>query len=231
MARGRISESFIMEIYKKLLLSNKAWVEDRLKIKSDYFKDMLKPQTPEFLWIGCSDSRVPAEEIAGTKPGDLFVHRNVGNLVVPFDTNALSVVQYSVEVLKVNHIIVCGHYGCGGVQAAMSNQKFGFIDKWLQNIKDVIARHADELNAIEDPQKKFDRVIELNVMQQVHYLAKSIFVKNAWAERKAPIIHGWVYDLGNGYIKDLFMIRSNDPYETKIQEWLKQDPARLDHQA
>jgi carbonic anhydrase len=202
-----------MESYKKLLLANRAWVEDRLSIRPDFFSRMAEDQTPEFLWIGCSDSRVPAEDITGTEPGELFVHRNVANQVVHTDFNMLSVLQYAVEVLRINHIIVCGHYGCGGVKNAMSHQDLGLINKWLRNIKDVYRFHAHELDSIGDLRQRFDRLVELNVVEQVQKLAQTSMVQHAWKRERRPTIHGWVYDLRTGYLKDIARVDPNSHLE------------------
>src|SRR6478609_2384335 len=168
------------DFYKKILDNNKQWVEDQLQIDPDYFKDLAKGQQPPLLWIGCSDSRVPANEIIGAKPGEVFVHRNIANLVVHTDINMLSVLDYAVNALKVKHVIVCGHYGCGGVKAAMGNQSIGIIDNWIRNIKDVYRVNKEELNDIKDEDKKFNRMVELNVIEQVFNLAKTSIVQNAW---------------------------------------------------
>lgn len=195
-----------MKSHIDLMLANKAWVQDKLQVRPDYFESMSKGQTPEFLWIGCADSRVPAEEVTGTEPGELFVHRNVANLVIHTDFNMLSVLQYAVEVLKVNHVIVCGHYGCGGVQNALNNKSLGLINKWLRNIKDVYRIHDTELRSISDENKKFERLVELNVIEQVRHLAETSIVQKSWKTRSAPVLHGWVYDLKTGYLKDLAMV-------------------------
>ncbi len=192
-----------MEIYKALLEGNKKWVAEKLDIDPDYFINLSKGQSPEVLWIGCSDSRVPANDITRTKPGDIFVHRNIANMVVHTDMNMLSVLDYAVNVLKVKHVIVCGHYGCGGVKAAMGNQQFGLIDNWLRNIKDVYRYHTEELDAIEDEEQRFKRFVELNVMEQVLDLSKTSIIQNAWQNRNEPKVHGWVYELSTGLIKDL----------------------------
>ncbi|MGF1637880.1 MAG: carbonate dehydratase [Cyclobacteriaceae bacterium] len=188
--------------YRKLLEGNKKWVESKLEINPQFFKDLSKGQSPEFLWIGCSDSRVPANEITGTEAGEVFVHRNIANMVVHTDLNLLSVLQYAVDVLHVKHIIVCGHYGCGGVIAAMSNKSAGLVNKWLTNIKDVYNKHSQELNAISNTTDRANRLVELNVIEQVHNLAKTSIVQKAWQAR-AIQIHGWVYGLDSGIIKDL----------------------------
>ena len=189
--------------YLKLFQNNKEWVADQIKRDPNYFKDLANGQTPEYLWIGCSDSRVPANEITGTKPGEMFVHRNIANMVVHSDMNLLSVLSYAVEVLKVKHIIVCGHYGCGGVLAAMGNKQYGLIDNWLRHIKDVYRYHHKELDQIKDMQARANRLVQLNVIEQVHDLGKTSIVQNAW-ERNQPLhIHGWVYDVADGIIDDL----------------------------
>lgn len=192
-----------MDSYKKLLLSNKAWVKGKLGIREDYFSRMENEQKPEYLWIGCSDSRVPAEEITGTEPGEIFVHRNIANLVVHTDFNLLSVLQFAVEVLEVNHIIVCGHYNCGGVKHALSNKHLGLINKWLKHIKDVYRLHENELNLFKNEKEKFNRFVELNVEEQVKNIVETSIVQRSWLRLKKPIVHGWVYDIGTGYIKDI----------------------------
>jgi carbonic anhydrase len=198
-----------MEDYRRLLLNNKAWVEDRLNVRSDFFT--------EYLWIGCSDSRVPAEDITGTQPGELFVHRNVANLVVHTDFNILSVLQYAVDVLQVKHIIVCGHYGCGGVRTAMSRKDLGLINKWLRHIKDVYRFHSEELDAFGDEDQRYNRLVELNVIEQVHHISDISFVQHAWRRHQRPMIHGWIYDLHTGELKDLVKIdpgeHAHDIYE------------------
>ena len=196
-----------MDSYKKLLLANKAWVQDRLTAKADYFEKSAMGQQPEFMWIGCSDSRVPAEEVVGAEPGELFVHRNVANLVVHTDLNMLSVLQYAVEVLKIKHVIVCGHYNCGGVKNAMSRQDLGLINKWLRHIKDVYRLNRRELETIESDQTRWDRLVELNVAEQVQNLAQTSIVQRAWHADNRPTVHGWVYDIRTGYIKEIACIR------------------------
>ena len=189
--------------YLKLLDNNKKWVADQLSIDPSYFDKLAQSQHPEYLWIGCSDSRVPANQITGTQPGDVFVHRNIANMVIHSDMNMLSVLSYAVEVLKVKHIIVCGHYGCGGVMAAMENKQFGLIDNWLRHIKDVYRLHYKELNIIQDKKQKADRLVELNVIEQVQDLGKTSIVQNAWKREQPLHLHGWVYDVKDGLIKDL----------------------------
>ena len=189
--------------YLKLLNNNKKWVADQLSVDPEYFDKLALSQHPEYLWIGCSDSRVPANQITGTQPGDVFVHRNIANMVIHSDMNMLSVLSYAVEVLKVKHIIVCGHYGCGGVLAAMENKQFGLIDNWLRHIKDVYRLHYKELNSIQDKKQKADRLVELNVIEQVQDLGKTSIVQNAWKREQPLHLHGWVYDVKDGLIKDL----------------------------
>jgi len=192
-----------MKLYKSLLDGNKEWVRERLEQDPMFFERLSKGQSPQFLWIGCSDSRVPANEITRTQPGDIFVHRNIANMVVHSDMNLLSVLDYAVNILKVKHVIVCGHYGCGGVKAAMANEQFGLVDNWLRFIKDVYRTHSQELDSINDEEKKFDRFVELNVIEQVFDLTKTTIIQNAWRERNGPAVHGWVYSLKTGLIKDL----------------------------
>lgn len=193
-----------MQPYEKLLFQNKAWSTEKISDDPDFFKRLQHVQTPEFLWVGCSDSRVPADAITGTVPGEIFVHRNIANIVVHTDLNLLSVLEYAVHHLKVKHIIVCGHYGCGGVKAAMTNHNFGIINKWLRNIKDVYRFHQEELDAIPDNEAKTNRLIELNVKEQVINLAKTSIVQKAWKEDNRPDLHGWVYSLADGIIKPVF---------------------------
>lgn len=199
-----------MKEYKKLLLSNKAWASERLKLDEHYFDTLSKDQNPLFLWIGCADSRVPAEEITHADPGEIFVHRNVANMVVHTDMNLLSVLQYAVEVLKIKHIIVCGHYNCGGVKAAMTNKDFGLINKWLRNIKEVYQKHYDELQAIENEQSRFNTLVELNVKEQIQNLAKTSIVQKAWKNSQLPHLHGWVFDIHQGKIKEVVNISAGE---------------------
>ena len=178
-------------------------MQRKLEVDPEYFEKLSKGQNPQFLWIGCSDSRVPANEITGTQPGDIFVHRNIANMVVHTDMNMLSVLDYAVNILKVKHVIVCGHYGCGGVKAAMNNEQYGLVDNWLRVIKDVYRTHSKELESIVNEEKRFDRFVELNVIEQVFDLTKTSIIQNAWREIDGPQIHGWVYSLKTGLIKDL----------------------------
>ena len=192
------------KLYQKLLQGNKDWVAKKLKENPDFFNDLAKGQSPEVLWIGCSDSRVPANEITNTKSGDVFVHRNIANMVVHTDTNMLSVLDFAVNILEVQHVIVCGHYGCGGIQVAMNNKHFGgVIDNWLRNIKDVYRLHNKELDGIKDVNARDRRLTELNIIEQVYNLCKTSIIQNAWEKHKRPHVHGWVYDVSNGLIKDL----------------------------
>lgn len=193
-----------MKTYEKLLLENKAWAGEKVMDDPEFFSRLEHLQTPEFLWVGCSDSRVPANEITGTQPGEIFVHRNIANMVVHTDLNLLSVLQYAVEVLKVKHIIVCGHYGCGGVKAAMSQHSYGIINKWLRNIKDVYRYHRSEIESLATEDEKVDKLVDLNVQEQVMNLAKTSIVQKAWKDRNAPHLHGWVYSLHDGLIKSVF---------------------------
>jgi len=202
-----------MQQYQKLLLENKAWAKEKVEDDKDFFLRLKDVQNPHFLWIGCSDSRVPANEITNTDPGDIFVHRNIANMVVHTDMNLLSVLQYAVEALKVDHIIVCGHYGCGGVKAAMGNKNLGLINKWLRNIKDVYRNNRTEVDSQSTEEERTNRLVELNVKEQVLNLAKTSIVQNAWRGRQKPYLHGWVYNLKDGLIKDLILMEPNHPID------------------
>ncbi|MDN3584217.1 carbonic anhydrase [Mucilaginibacter flavus] len=195
--------------YNALIKGNAEWVERKLGEDSDFFKKLAKGQQPQVLWIGCSDSRVPANEVTGTKAGEVFVHRNIANVCVHSDMNMLSVLDYAVNVLKVKHVIVAGHYGCGGVAAAMSNKQFGLIDNWLRHIKDVYRLHSYELDRITDETQKLNRLVELNVSEQVYNLCKTSIIQNAWMERHDLEVHGWVINLGTGLVKDLKVTSSS----------------------
>lgn len=199
-----------MKKYEQLLLQNKAWVEQKNQEDNKFFDNLSKTQTPEFLWIGCSDSRVPANQITGTEPGEIFVHRNIANMVIHTDMSMLSVLDYAVNVLEVKHVIVCGHYGCGGVLAAMANKQIGLIDNWIRHIKDVYRMHQDELEDITDMKQRGDRLVELNVMEQVYDLGKTSIIQNSWQKRGGPYVHGWVYELQTGIIKDLKVSMHDD---------------------
>ncbi|CAZ97505.1 carbonate dehydratase [Zobellia galactanivorans] len=191
------------DFYKSLIENNKAWVQSKLDLDPEFFKRLEKGQQPPLLWIGCSDSRVPANEIIGAQPGEVFVHRNIANMVVHSDMNMLSVLDYAVNVLKIKHVIVCGHYGCGGVQAALGNKSYGLVDNWIRNIRDVYRQHQDDLGRIEDETELFDRLVEYNTMEQVYNLAKTSIVQSAWERRQDLNLHGWVYGVGTGIVKDL----------------------------
>lgn len=193
-----------------LLKANREWAAECLRSNPAYFHDMVKGQNPEFLWIGCSDSRVPAEDITGSEPGDLFVARNVANLVVHTDINLMSVVEFAVKSLKVKHIVVCGHYGCGGVRAAMSSHSFGMINKWIRNIKDIAYMYREELELL-DPEARERRLIELNVIEQAKNLTHTSIVQAAWHRKQPLTIHGWVYDISNGRLADLISIDNSFP--------------------
>lgn len=202
-----------MKIYERLLLENKAWAAEQIHEDPEFFSRLEHLQSPEFLWIGCSDSRVPANEITGTQPGEIFVHRNIANMVVHTDLNLLAVLQYAVEVLKVKHIIVCGHYGCGGVKASITHHTYGIINKWLWNIKDVYRFNREELDAISNEDERVDRLIELNIQEQVMNLAKTSIVQRAWKYEQRPHLHGWVYSLHDGIIKPIFELEAGTPID------------------
>ena len=186
-----------------LKAKNRAWAEGKVAADPGFFARLEAQQAPEYLWIGCSDSRVPANEIVGLDPGELFVHRNVANLAPPQDANYLSVLQFAVDVLKVKHIMVVGHYGCGGVKAAVDGQRRGLVDHWLHPIREVCHEHRHELDAIAEPSARLDRLCELNVIRQVRNVASDVFVQDAWARGESIAVHGWVYSLTNGLIRDL----------------------------
>ena len=209
-----------MHSYEKLLADNKLWAANKLSDDPLYFERLAHLQTPEFLWIGCSDSRVPANEITGTQPGEIFVHRNVANIVVHTDVNLLSVLDFAVTHLKVKHIIVCGHYGCGGVRAAITNHDYKYVlNMWLRNIKDVYRLHRKELDAIKNEELKCDRLVELNVQEQVIHLAKTSIIQRAWKYEHRPDLHGWVYGLKDGLIKPVFEMKAG----TKIDDLYEYD--------
>jgi len=198
-----------MHSYEKLLLENKAWAAEKTSEDPEYFERLSQLQAPEFLWIGCSDSRVPANEITGTQPGEIFVHRNVANLVVNTDVNLLAVLDFAVTHLQVKHVIVCGHYGCGGIKAAATKTDYRpVLNMWLRNIKDVIRHHRDELEKIIDEEERTDRLVELNVQEQVMNLAKTTIIQRCWEKEKRPDLHGWVYGLKDGIIKPVFEMKA-----------------------
>ncbi len=193
----------LQQSYDKLFVNNRKWVEEKLVENPDYFTKLAEGQAPTYLFIGCSDSRVPANEITGTDPGEMFVHRNIANLVVHTDINLMSVLQFSVEVLHVKHLIVCGHYGCGGVKAAVDGHHHGLIDKWLRNIKDVYRIHRKDLDGITDEEERHRYLVELNVREQVYHLCMTSIVQKVWRTEKNLHVHGWVYDIHEGFIRDL----------------------------
>lgn len=186
-----------------LLRNNQAWADRVTREDPTFFDRLSRQQSPEYLWIGCSDSRVPANQVVDLLPGEVFVHRNIANLFVHTDMNALSVLEYAVNHLSVRHVIVCGHYGCGGVRAAMSARHHGMIDNWLRHIKDVYRLHQNELEAIADPTQRERRLVELNVVEQVYNVCKTSIVQESWQKTRLPQVHGWVYDVANGLVRDL----------------------------
>lgn len=192
-----------MENFRKIIQHNREWAAAMKAADPDYFEKRAAKQEPQFLYIGCSDSRVPANVVTGTEPGELFVHRNIANVVLPSDLNAMSVLQYAVEVLDVKHVIVTGHYNCGGVKAAMGTASYGLVDLWLQPIRNVVRWNRPELEQIEDEQARFDRVVELNVLEQLYHLSETPIVQNAWAKGKRPLLHGLVYDIHEGLLREI----------------------------
>lgn len=203
-----------MDSINRLLDNNKKWAIEMTVENPDFFKDLQDIQTPDFLWIGCSDSRVPADKVTGTQPGEIFVQRNIANMVVHTDLNLLAVLEYAVNYLDVKHIIVCGHYNCGGVKAAMSNSNYGIINKWIRNIKDVYRLHRDELNAYQNEEEKLNRLVELNVIEQVTNLAKTSIIQKAWKNEQRPHLHGWVYGLKDGLVTTLIDMT----HQSKVDE-------------
>jgi carbonic anhydrase len=200
----------ITEFYRKILENNQKWVEEKLSLNPNFFSKLAQGQTPPLLWIGCSDSRVPANEIIGAEAGEVFVHRNIANIVIHTDMSMLSVLDYAVNALQVKHVIVCGHYGCGGVKAAMGNNSIGIIDNWIRHIKDIYRFHQEELDSIKDENERFKRFVEINVIEQVYDLAKTSIVQNAWKNGQELHLHGWVYGLNSGYVTDLNVNFSSD---------------------
>lgn len=199
------------EAIQKLLEANKQWVEDEISLNPDFFNQLAEGQTPEYLWIGCSDSRVPADRITGTKPGEIFVHRNIANLVVHTDLNMLSVLEYAVAYLKVKHIIVCGHYGCGGIRAAISRNNYELLNKWLRNIKDIYVKYEDALTSIPNTRDRENALVELSIKQQIENLMKTSVVQRAWHSGEDLTLHGMVYDVANGRLKELIQYDRNNP--------------------
>jgi carbonic anhydrase len=197
-----------MKPFERLLLENKAWAEEQVDKEPEYFVKLAKEQTPEFLWIGCSDSRVPAEIIVNAQPGEVFVHRNIANQVVATDFNSESVLQYAVDVLKVRHVIVCGHYNCGGIKAALARQRpdLVIVNKWLMHIKDVYRLHEAEIERLPTEEQRVNRLVELNIIEQVHRLSHTSIIQNAWKQEQRPVLHGWVYGLNDGIIHQLIAL-------------------------
>ena len=202
-----------MEDKIKLMLSNRAWAKEKLDVDNDYFINLAKDQQPDYLWIGCSDSRVPANEIIGAQPGELFVHRNIANLVVHSDLNLLSVLEYAVTHLGVKHIIVCGHTGCGGVKASMTQTNFDLLNKWLRYLKDIYFHHRAEIDAIENEIDRVNKLVEINVVEQVNNLVKTSVVQKAWNHRQGPKIHGWVYDMQTGLLNSVVELNHKSPID------------------
>jgi len=208
-----------MRPFERLLLENKAWAQEKIAREPDYFKKLAQEQTPNFLWIGCSDSRVPAELIINAEPGEIFVHRNIANQIITTDFNSLSVVQFAVEVLKVEHIIVCGHYNCGGIKAALDRQRsdLTLVNKWLMHIKDVYRLHQDEIEPLPTREAQVDRLVELNIIEQVYRLAHTSIIQRVWKTERRPALHGWVYGLHDGVIKDLIRLTPDYRMESIYQ--------------
>ena len=202
-----------MDKYKRLLLANKAWVQAKLSSSPNFFEDMAREQRPEFLWIGCSDSRVPAEEITGVSPGEIFTHRNIANLVNHTDFNLLSVLTFAVEYLKVKHVIVCGHYGCGGVKAALSAHRYGVLDEWLRQIKDSYHENKEIVTHAGTLDQQADKLVEINIHEQLKNLMKTNVIQRAWHEERRPTLHGWVYGINDGLLKSLYKIEPGSPIE------------------
>ena len=207
-----------MKPYEVLLHDNKHWAARKKADDPEFFERLLHVQSPEFLWIGCSDSRVPPDQITQTEPGEIFIHRNVANLVVNTDVNLMSVVDYAVNHLKIKHVVVCGHYGCGGIKAAMSNTDFNqVLNMWLRNIKDIYRIHRKELEAINDEETRVNRMVEINVKEQIFNLAKTAMIQRAWSNEQRPDLHGWIYDLHDGLIKPVIEMKAgadlDDLYE------------------
>jgi len=192
----------------QLLANNRAWAEGVVASDPEYFSRLARQQSPQYLWIGCSDSRVPANQITGLAPGEVFVHRNIANVVVHTDLNCLSVIQFAVDILKVRHIILCGHYGCSGVLAALSRQRTGLSENWLRHVQDVAAQHERELAGLSDEAGRHRRLCELNVRAQVHHVSECTSVQDAWARKQLLAVHGWIYDLQDGLLRDLQVSRS-----------------------
>lgn len=204
-----------MKAYEALLHDNKLWAARKLAEDPEFFERLVHVQTPEFLWIGCSDSRVPPDQITQTEPGEIFIHRNVANLVVSTDVNVMSVLDYAVNHLKVKHIVVCGHYGCGGIRAAIGNSSFNqVLNMWLRNIKDIYRIHRKHLDVIENEEERVNKMVELNVKEQVFNLAKTAIIQQTWKDQQRPDLHGWVYDLHDGLIKPIVEMKPGDDIDS-----------------
>ena len=210
-----------MRVLGHLLKNNREWAAEMTRQDPDFFLNLSRQQAPEYFWIGCSDSRVPANQIVGLLPGEMFVHRNVANVVVHTDLNCLSAIQFAVEVLRIKHIIVCGHYGCGGVNAALRDDKLGLIDNWLRHVQDVRWKHQAELDALPDERARHNRLCELNAMEQVVNVSKTTVVRDAWARGQELSVHGWVYDLADGLLRDLGMCVTSDAENTACFESMR----------
>jgi carbonic anhydrase len=195
--------SAAMPMPEELFVNNRAWAAEMTRQDPDFFSRLSHQQAPQYFWIGCSDSRVPANQIVGLTPGEMFVHRNVSNVVVPTDLNCLSALQFAVDVLRVDHVIVCGHYGCGGVLAALRNSTLGLVDNWLRHVQDVAAKHRAELDALPDENARHRRLSELNVLEQLRSVAHTTVVRDAWSRRQPLAVHGWIYDIQDGLLRDL----------------------------
>ena len=208
-----------MQPFENLLLENKAWAGEKIAHDPDFFTKQIKAQTPEFLWIGCSDSRVPAEIIVNATPGEIFVHRNIANQIITTDFNSLSVVQFAVQVLKVKHIIVCGHYGCGGIKAALDKQRsdMTLVNNWLMHIKDIYRLHQENIETLPTQEARINRLVEFNIIEQIYKLAHTPIIQQAWKSQNAPTLHGWVYGLDDGLIKELVTLTPQHPIESIYQ--------------
>lgn len=213
-----------MKSHEKLLLENKAWAEEICQREPDYFERLAADQKPRFLWIGCSDSRVPADIIVNAQPGEIFAHRNIANQVIATDFNCLSVIQYAVQVLRVEHVIVCGHYNCGGVRASLSPQSpdLSLLSKWLMHLKDIYRMHRHEIDGISSIKDKADRLVELNVIEQVRRLSHLSIIQTAWAKYQAPMLHGWVFALDDGILQQLITLPANSDVDVIYQQLERQ---------
>lgn len=205
-----------MQLLNQLFENNRAWAADMTRQDPDFFRRLAAQQSPHYLWIGCADSRVPANQIVGLLPGDMFVHRNVANVVVHTDLNCLSAIQFAVDVLRVEHIIVCGHYGCGGVLAALQNKSLGLIDNWLRHLQDVQSKHRTQMDALKTEAEQHARLCELNVIEQVTNVSQTTVVRDAWSRGQSLAVHGWIYDLNDGLLRDLGVLVDSPP---GIQAW------------